>query len=198
MDTKQQIILIGGGDFFKTKNEFLKFLKTREVSVDNFIQKHDWKNNLQKDLGPTFQVLFPRMPNKDNADYVEWSIWFERLFPYVIENSIIIGHSLGGIFLVKYLSSKKFPKKIKRLILVSAPFFDIKQGNNNFNIPQDFGLLEEQSKDILLFHSENDTVVPIENVYKYGKKLKKAKINIVKNRGHFNQESFPEIIPFCH
>jgi hypothetical protein len=51
------------------------------------------------------------MPNPMNARYNEWKILFKKIVLLLDDNVILIGHSLGAIFLVKYLSENKFPKK---------------------------------------------------------------------------------------
>ncbi|NOZ43581.1 MAG: hypothetical protein GXP45_00120 [bacterium] len=66
------------------------------------------------------------MPNKQRADYHARKIWFEKLFPYINSSKesklILIGHSLGAIFLAKYLSENTFPKTIDQLHLISSVF----------------------------------------------------------------------------
>jgi len=117
---KTQILFIHGGMTFKNKKDYLKFLKTREISVDKKIK---WNGEyLDKKLGKDFQIIRPRMPLQDNSKYEEWKIHFEKHFPYLRNNIILIGESLGAIFLVKYLSENRFPKKILSTYLVGAPF----------------------------------------------------------------------------
>lgn len=121
--TKQkiQIFYIHGGMTFKNKKDYLHFLKNRKVSVD--FQKVKWSGNyLDKKLGSNFQIIRPRMPLQDNAKYGDWAIHFERYFSQLKDNIILIGESLGGIFLAKYLSENKFPKKILATYLVCPPF----------------------------------------------------------------------------
>ena len=101
---KQQILVIHGGDTFDTYKDYLSFLKNREISLDRLRLKRDWKDILSEKLGENFDVLSPRMPNGTNARYKEWKIWFERVIPFIDKGVIFIGHSLGGIFLAKYLS----------------------------------------------------------------------------------------------
>jgi predicted alpha/beta hydrolase family esterase len=63
------------------------------------------------------------MPDTQNSYYPAWKIWFEKYFQYLGENKlIVIGHSLGGIFLAKYLSENKFPRCIDSLHLVSPVY----------------------------------------------------------------------------
>jgi predicted alpha/beta hydrolase family esterase len=61
------------------------------------------------------------MPNGRMASYTARKIWFEKLFPYLNdEKTILIGHSLGATFLLKYLSENIFPQSISKLCLVAS------------------------------------------------------------------------------
>lgn len=117
---KTQIILIHGGQTFKNHRDYLNFLKNLEVSIE---KKVKWSGKyLDKKLGNDFDIIKPRMPLGLNAKYEDWKIYFERYFPLLKDNIILIGNSLGGIFLAKYLSENKFPKKILSVYLIAAPF----------------------------------------------------------------------------
>src|SRR5690348_8942682 len=109
---KHQLIFLHGGDPYDTYEQFLASLKKQEIDLTRMKAK-GWKEHLQAKLGPKFDVILPRMPNSMNAKYLEWKIWFEKLIPHMSKEVILGGHSLGGIFLAKYLSENKFPKKIK-------------------------------------------------------------------------------------
>lgn len=192
----RQIIVIGGGDEFPTYEAYFSFLKNFKVeNIDYFKRGRDWKANLQEALGDTHEVLIPRMPNSNNAKYVEWVIWFEKLFPFLNDEVILVGHSLGASFLAKYLSEEQFPKKILATFLVSGPYDS--DGNRpmvEFTLPHSLALLEEQGGIISLYHSKDDPVVAFSELAKYQKALPSAKITVFDGRKHFNQESFPEIV----
>ncbi len=119
---KKQIVVIHGGDSFDTHEEYLSFLKSFEINDLSYFTGENWKTTLQERLGDNFDVILPRMPNPLNARYAEWKIWFDKLVPFLDDGVILVGHSLGGIFLAKYLSENKFPKTITATILISAPF----------------------------------------------------------------------------
>ena len=73
----KQVVVIHGGDSFDTYEQFIDSLKNWDVSLETFLPRTpDWKANLQSDLGSEYQVLTPSMPNKSNARYEEWKIWF--------------------------------------------------------------------------------------------------------------------------
>jgi predicted alpha/beta hydrolase family esterase len=138
------------------------------------------------------------MPLKDYAKYAEWKIHFERYFPQLKNNILLIGESLGGIFLAKYLSENKFPKKILSTYLVCPPYDNTLPREElwgGFKMKSSLGLLEKQPTHLYLMFSKDDNIVPVSNAEKYRKKLKNAKIIIYKSKnGHFRVPSFPEIV----
>lgn len=181
---------------FKNKKDYLNFLKTREISIEKKIRWAD--DYLDKKLGKDFEIIRPRMPLQDDAKYSDWKIHFERYFPKLINNIILIGSSLGGIFLSKYLSENKFPKKILSTYLICPPFDNTLIGEDlagGFNLKSDLTMIEKNSKNLYLLFSKDDNVVPISHAKKYEKKLKSAKFVIYENKnGHFQIPEFPEII----
>jgi len=191
----KQIIIIHGGDSFLTNDAYLSFLKNFKIeSVDYFKNHKGWKDTLETELGANIEVLTPRMPNANNAKYGEWKIWFEKLIPFLSDGVLLIGHSLGGIFLVKYLSENRFPVRIEGVFLVAAPYDADTDECGEFVAPTSLSLLAEQANKIFLYQSEDDPLVPFTELEKYRRALPNAAVRIFKNRGHFNQETFPEII----
>ncbi len=189
----KQVIVIGGGDSFTTHAEYIEDLKNREVTIDSFRSRKDWKALLSENLGTEFDVLYPRMPNSQNTRFAEWKIWFERMFPFLEKEVILIGHSLGAIFLVKYLSENQFPKKIKALLLVSPPS-NHRIGVPDFMLPKSPDNVSAQCGQIAIYHSRDDAIVPFADMEDYLKRLPSARPRIFEDSGHFNQETFPEIL----
>lgn len=180
---------------FKNQEDYLRFLKTREVSIEERIR---WNGEfLTKELGESFHIIRPRMPLQDNAKYEEWKIHFQRFIPLLDDNLIFIGGSLGGAFLAKYLSEHSFPKKILSTYLIAPPYDNTLTGEDlvgGFELQSDLSLFEKNSPNLTLFFSKDDDVVPTEHAEKYRKKLTHAKIVIYKSKnGHFNIPEFPEI-----
>ncbi len=194
---KKQILVIHGGDTFNTYEEYLAYLKNYQIDFERYrTHKKDWKANLDIALGDDFKIIFPDMPNKRNAKYLEWKIWFEKFIPYLEAEATLVGSSLGGTFLTKYLSENKFPKKIKALFLVAAPFDaeGTKDSMGDFIVPQDLNKVSEQTQDIFLYYSKDDVIAPFHNFTKYQSKFKNATARIFKNKGHFRQTEFPELV----
>jgi len=195
---KKQILAIHGGEVFNSYEEYLNFLKEYPVDLDRLLTKKKWKNNLQADLGEGWEVLNPQMPNHRNAKYAEWKIWFEKFLPFLRDEVILIGSSLGGIFLAKYLSENDFSVKISAAYLIAAPFDendrDVNYTLGDFALPESLEKFQEQVEKIFLYHSEDDPVVPISDLEKYAQALPKAEKIVFQDRGHFSQDHFPEIV----
>lgn len=185
---KKQVVVIHGGDNFGTQDEYINFLKEFKIDSLDYFRKRGWKKDLQSKLGDEYDVILPEMPNKFNAKYEEWKIWFDKLLPLLDDNIIFVGHSMGGIFLAKYLAENKLEKSIRGTFLIAAPFED------DFHLPQDIKLLAEQGGKIFLYHSKDDAQVPFNELTKYQKALPNATVRIFEDRGHFNQEEFPELV----
>jgi len=191
---KKQVIVIHGGDTFDSYEDYLKYLTEWEVSKSMLMSK-GWKSSLQPELGEDYEVLLPKMPNEFNCKYLEWKIWFEKFIPFFNDEIILVGHSLGGIFLTKYLAENTLLKNIIALFLIAAPFDDVDTASlADFVLPSSLELIQKQVHLIFLYQSEDDPVVPFSELAKYQAKIPIAQNRIFKDKGHFNQESFPELI----
>lgn len=193
---KIQILIIHGGMTFKTKKEYSNYLKMRPVSLE---AKSTWTGEyLEKKLGKGFEIIRPRMPLQDNAKYQEWKITFDKYYAQLSKPSILIGYSLGGIFLAKYLSENKLPKKALSVYLIAAPFDNTLEGEDlvgGFSLKADLSLLSDATKNLHLLFSEDDDVVPVSHGYKFKKKINDAHLEIYPSKnGHFKIAEFPEII----
>lgn len=190
----QQILIIHGGDSYQSRDEFLEYLKNKSYSLDR-LRGSDWKSSLQTELGDAFDVLRASMPNKDNAVYSEWKLVMDNIAPLLSDEVILIGHSLGGLFLAKHLSEEPFPKKIKATILIAAPYSTKDhEPITDFLLPTSLEKLSKQSEKICLVHSSDDPVVPFSDMKFYKEKLPEATSIELRDKGHFNQNSFPELV----
>ncbi|KND47795.1 MAG: hypothetical protein AB197_00935 [Parcubacteria bacterium C7867-002] len=191
----KQIVLIHGGNPFDTHEEYLLFLKNRPIWFENF-RKKDWKETLNEKLGAEFDVIKPQMPCKENAKYAEWKIWFERLIPFFEDEVVFIGHSLGGIFVAKWLSENNYPKKIRATLLIAAPYQINGKGQQftDFKLTEKLEKFTTQGGNIIICHSEDDPIVNFNDSKMYKKGLPESEVITFKDRKHFNGTDFPEII----
>lgn len=174
----------------------------RETPVRNLpgteAGKH-FTHTLREDLGEDFEVFMPSMPNKQNADFTEWSMWFERHFTYLSGEVTLVGWSLGGMFLTKYLSEQEVPFVVNKLVLLGAPCgkYDSPDGNDcgNFQFePSVLSALAAKVEKILILHSNDDFVVPVEAAHQYKTHLPNAELVIYEDKNHFLSPKFPELL----
>lgn len=189
-----QILIINGGTTFNSHADYIEFLENNSVDKTRLYPIIDWKLTLNKRLGSSYEVLVPRMPNTTNANYSEWKLYFESVIKVLGNNVVLIGHSLGGIFLAKYLSENIFPKKVDALFLVAAPFTQADESLEGFKLGDDLEGISKQVAKIFILHSKDDPVVPISDSDEYASRLPDAELVLFEDKGHFNTEEFSGLV----
>ncbi len=195
---KHQVVVIHGGSAYNSYEDFLSDLKASEVSRDELgrTPSDGWNDTLGKKLGTDYDVMLPEMPNWMNAKYIEWKIWFDKFGKFFEDDIVMIGHSLGGIFLAKYLSENLFPKKIKAVFLLAAPY-DLGGDSDSlgdFALPKDLSKITDQCKNVFIYHSKDDPVVKFKGNYdEYIAALPEATGVVFENKNHFRLKEFPEL-----
>lgn len=197
--SKQQVVYIHGGEAFSNYENFLELLRTQPVRGlpgEEYFKK--WSSSLPEDLGDEYEVFTPHMPNKQNAKYEEWKIWFERHFEYLNDDVILLGWSQGGYFLVKYLIENDTPFSVKALFLIAAPFepadFGLEDGGDFSFDTIKVAEIAKKVENIYLFHSQDDPIVPFSHGEKYKSALPEAEFVAFEDKNHFLVEEFPELI----
>jgi predicted alpha/beta hydrolase family esterase len=70
--------------------------------------------SLARELEADFEVRFPEMPNEASPDYPAWKRQLAHELATLEGNIILVGHSLGGAMLVKFLVENGAPRAIRR------------------------------------------------------------------------------------
>lgn len=199
----KQLLFIHGGDFFDTRAEFLASLKKETIEKADMLpdKVKRWTANLAEDLGKGYEVLRPDMPCAEDAKYAEWKIMFEKAAAFLTGEqggAILVGHSLGGIFLARYLSENTMKVPLAGVFLVAAPYFNPGKGAKaGFYVKGNFKKLLAQTKGgkkVFLYHSSDDPVVSPSHAKLYSKGMPQAHCAMFSDRGHFRQEHFPELV----
>lgn len=140
----------------------------------------------------------PEMPVPYSPDYEQWKREFER---YVIdENTILIGHSCGAGFLVRWLSESD--QRVKKLVLV-APWLDpSREYESLFAFKIDTELERKAKEGINILYSTNDGEEMQATVTLLRDHLPAARYHKFVNYGHFclsdmDTREFPELLKIC-
>ena len=110
---------------------------------------------------------------------------------FINEDSILIGHSLGGIFTLRVL--EKLDHKIKAAFLVGTPIgvrpilnYDRDNAFSGFDF--DWEKIKNNSGYFAVFQSDDDPYVGLENGKQLAKHLN-IELDFVPNAGHFNAKA---------
>jgi predicted alpha/beta hydrolase family esterase len=137
-----------------------------------------------------YKVFNPLVKNLWEWNYDNWKKEFEKLD--YDEDTIIVAHSAGVAFIVRFLW--EINKKINKLILVAPAkiiwedktlekFYDFEINNN----------LKNNIKKVKIFVSQDDEERHNKSALIYKEKLN-WDLQIFKNKGHFILEKFEEIL----
>ncbi len=141
-------------------------------------------------------VETPLMPTPWLPDYISWKKEFEK--NNINEHTILIGHSCGTAFLVRWLGESKV--KIKKLILV-APWKMTRDGSNDakksfyeYHINPS---IKDRVDNIVIFTADDEEEIGKKSAKIYYDALG-GKIIELKSRGHYvisdmGTDNFPEL-----
>ncbi len=196
---KKQIVFIHGGNAYTKYEDYIHDLQT--IPTDDPLMevvRKRWQPTLREALAETHEVYYPAMPSSKNAKYEEWKMWFERYHAFLRDGVVLMGHSLGGYFLAKYLSENTMPVRVHALYLLAAPFenddFGGEDGGDFAFDPANLPQLAARIPNIYILHSHDDQVVPYTHALKYAAALPGATSISFEDKGHFIGETFSEII----
>ncbi len=197
-ELKPQVVIVHGGNSYKGTEhaDLTQDLDLETDLINQYGLKLDgedfaWYKNTQSELENSgFEVFYPKMPNSHDASYQLWKQFFEvNIVPKLSSESYLVGHSLGGLFLVKYLSEVKL--QVKSLHLV-APAWD----EGDFKQTQNWDTVAQNCESVYIWHSSDDQVVPINEAIKYQRFLPNSILFKLENKGHLSQNSFTELSEF--
>lgn len=140
-----------------------------------------------------YQVTVPDMPDTFFPKQEEWVKVIEDFRPD--ENSILIGHSLGGPTILRYL--ERTERLVGFCIFIASPVFDpgYPEVSNFFQKKFDWQKIKKSVKKNFLLYQTKDPWVPIEHGHKLSEYLD-VKIKLVKGDDHFDKIDFSLIDPF--
>jgi uncharacterized protein len=151
--------------------------------------------SLQKELGSAYELHYPRMPLEEDAGYLDWKARIAGELESLNDDVILVGHSVGGSILLKFLSEEHVERSIAGLFLIATPYFG---GDENWNydelilspaFPKHLSAIPR----IFFYHSRDDETVPFAHMVLYAVKLRRAVIREFDGRGHQFRNDLTEI-----
>ena len=162
----------------------------------------EWlKNELEKQ---NIEVILPSFPPQEGVVYETWAGVLDSFKEKINSDSIVVCHSIGNEFVVKYLTknnlnidtyiglagfSKEFYHEDKEVLNLAVKKFVLSEEEKQSFI--------ELSKKRYAIYSNDDHVVPFELLESYPKEINAEPI-LIPNIGHMGKKSgmeeFPELL----
>jgi uncharacterized protein len=171
-----------------------EYLKVDTPAASN----NHWLPWIQKQLNlKGVMAQTPEMPEPFRPDYEKWKKIFEQF--ELNEETILVGHSCGGGFLVRWLSENDI--KVGKVVLV-APWInpqDTGQTPGFFDFTIDPNLVAK-TEELHLLISSDDEQDELDTANMIEEKVSGVKMHRFTNKGHFcigfnlPTEEFPELL----
>lgn len=142
---------------------------------------------------------FPSPPGVPAA-VAEWFNVLKGYEQYINEDTIFIGHSLGGLFLLRVLEQSE--QKVRAAVFVGTPIgvrpiknYDRDSAFCGFNF--NWEIIKPKATYKAVFQSDDDPYVGMDNGIELAKHLG-TDLSFIANAGHFNAKAgytkFPKIL----
>jgi predicted alpha/beta hydrolase family esterase len=137
------------------------------------------------------EVCRPAFPTPENQELENWLEILDEKEMEMDEDTVLIGHSLGAVFILNILNRRDLD--IEAAYLVSAwtgllGDEDFDEWNSTFQDQKfDFEKIKNSIGEIHQFHSASDPYVPMEKAEKLAQNLD-SNLHLKEGAGHFNDE----------
>ena len=160
---------------------------------------HDeWDNklvdSLRHELGPNYDVRYPRMPNEADPSYAMWKAALAEEIAGLDDGAILIGHSLGGTILINALAQVRPKRKLAGVFLIAAPFVGAGGWpSEDIKPAADLGARLPLKTPIHLYHGSKDDTAPFAHVDLYEAAIPGAIVHRLDGRNHQLNDDLAEV-----
>lgn len=164
----------------------------------------NWIPWLKKQLSKRkLNCIVPSFSTPYKQEYESWSKILKAYFEigYITEDTIFITHSLGGIFIIKFLLENKI--KVKKIITIAG--FNNLEFNDDMDLYKSFYFdgnlsdIKSYSLERISFYSDNDPYVPQSSAEEFADSILSEKL-LINGAGHFNEKygykEFTELLKY--
>jgi predicted alpha/beta hydrolase family esterase len=147
--------------------------------------------SLRQQLGSDYHVLAPDMPDPDHPAYQSWRDQIEQELDKLDAHVLLIGHSFGGSVLLKYLAEGTYRRPIAGLFLVAAPYWGERDWELEYRLPDDFASRLSPIRQLFLYHSRHDEIVPLSHLWRYQGQLPRVTVRVLEGKEHSFTQGLP-------
>ena len=160
---------------------------------------HDeWDNqlveSLRRELGPDYEIRYPRMPNEDDPSYATWRANLQKELAHLNDGAILVGHSIGGTILINVLAEPLPKRKLGAIFLIAAPF--VGEGGwpaDDWQPQRDIGTQLPGGIPVYIYHGLADDTAPPSHAELYARAIPQAHLCRLPGRDHQLNNDLREI-----
>lgn len=160
---------------------------------------YNWlKDELEK---REYKVIVPEFPSADGVIYDNWNEILDNYKNEFNKDTIVIAHSIGNEFIIKYLVKNNISIKLYISLAGFAECFEWEDKPDLNRAVKEFLVSNEEIEEFkrlvdkkYSIYSDNDHIVPFDVLEKYPKVINSRAI-LIRGIGHMGKKSGLESIP---
>ncbi len=151
-----------------------------------------WAPAIGRQVPPDVPILVPSLPHPDSPSYASWSRAIQSSIAEAGEGVIVVAHSVSGAILLKLLCESGPIDALTAIRILAAPYWcgtDPEWDVPEFGLPQEIPSQIDGYGELIFFHGEDDTVVPVSHLAEYAERFPSARCIRIEDEGHMFEES---------
>jgi predicted alpha/beta hydrolase family esterase len=150
--------------------------------------------SLQRELGPDYEIRYPRMPDEDDPKFAPWKAALLEELDKLDDGAMLVGHSIGATILVHSLAEEPPERPPAGIFLVSMPFIG-KEGwpSSEVEPKPDLGRQLPAQSPVYLYHGDADETVPAKHAELSAKAIPQAVLRKLAGRDHQLNNDMSEV-----
>jgi predicted alpha/beta hydrolase family esterase len=140
--------------------------------------------SLQRELGGTYRVCYPRMPDEATPRYPAWKAALLEAFAALDDGCVLVGHSVGGAVLVHVLAEERLDWAPGVLGLIAPPFIGPGGWTSDDIGPFPGAACLPVGLPVFLQHGTHDEAVPPAHARLYARAMHQATVRMLPCRDH--------------
>ncbi|MCI9063079.1 MAG: hypothetical protein HFJ17_00490 [Clostridia bacterium] len=160
---------------------------------------YEWLEKELEKLG--YNVIVPEFPPREGVIYEQWKNIFNNYKKDIKNDSIVIAHSIGNEFIIKYFNENNINIKLYISLAGFAEYFEWENREDLNRACKDFLVSKTELENFMhmcdkkySIYSDNDHIVPFDILERYPKSIGSTPL-LIKNIGHMGKKSGLETIP---
>lgn len=153
---------------------------------------HPWLLKELKDRG--VEVIAPKLPLEGEPSPLECVEALIQAVGQLDDQTVIVGHSLGGVVALRYLEAAEAASTPRAVILVGSPWLIKNEKIKSFFLSDfDYDVVMWKAKEFVIVHDKEDKLVPFDHAQKYAKMLG-GELVATEGQDHFMEAEYPILL----